>query len=292
MDIRRLLLASVLLLSTSLPTSLLAAPIPGTELWLAPLDLVEGKLVAGEAEQLTKRPGYDNQPYFAAENSLLYTSMQDGQTDIWQFDLQTNETRAVRETAESEYSPQRTPAGDLAVVQVDTAGVQRLVSLNETEPQRGYEAIFPDIEGVGYQAWLDSDRVALFLIRDTAELHVANRSTGEVARLAGDIGRSLLALPGMPGSVFFSEPDAQGKHFIKSLDFDARKIRTIAPHLEGSMDFTALPDGTLLMAKEQTVYHWTGESWQALKTFAGLPGGITRLAVSPSGSKLVFVALE
>ena len=280
------------LLLTVFSTSVTAAPIPGTDIWVAALDLSGDTPSLGDARQLTPRPGYDNQPFFVSEQELLYTSMREGQTDIWRLDLRDGATHVLRETPESEYSPQRTPAGDITVVQVSQGGVQQLARLNETETQRGFETIFPDIEGVGYQAWLDADRVALFLIRDTAELHIANRSSGSVANLASEIGRSLVTRAAVPGVVLFSEPDKTGKYFIKSLDFDARKIRTLAPHLEGSMDFTVTPDGTLLMAAKDTVYRWSGDSWQALKTFSNVPGEITRLAVSPSGRKLVFVALE
>lgn len=288
MQVRNLF--ALLMFAVSVPTA--AAPIPGTDIWMAALDLSGDTPSIGDARQLTVRPGYDNQPFFVSEQEILYTSMQEGQTDIWRLDVRDGTTQVLRETPESEYSPQRTPAGDITVVHVSQAGVQQLARLNESEPERGFEILFPDIEGVGYQAWLDADRVALFLIRDTAELHVANRSSGAVANLASNIGRSLVSRPGVPGVVLFSEPDKTGKYFIKSLDFDARKIKTLAPHLEGSMDFTITPEGSLLMAAQDTVYLWMGDSWQALKTFSNVSGEITRLAVSPSGRKLVFVALE
>ncbi|MDX1453907.1 MAG: hypothetical protein R3217_00460 [Gammaproteobacteria bacterium] len=288
MNCKKQMTVGMLMAFLSMP----AMAVPGTDLWRVDIDLDANPAIVGEPEQLTTRPGYDNQPYFEDEGTLLYTRMDDsGQSDAYRLVIGGG-TTPVRKTSDSEYSPQLNPAGEITVVQVDPANVQRLAVLKEGDNIRGYEAVFPNLEGVGYQAWLDASRVGLFLIRESAELHVANRDSGEVIRLAENIGRCIVAVPGVPGSMYFSEPDAGGKYAIKRLDVDARKITRIAPHVGSAMDYAPLRDGRILMADRFTLKLWDGAQWQVLKEFKGLPGEITRLAVSPSGKQLVFVAAE
>ena len=46
-----------------------------TEVWLAPLDMREGRFVVGELKNISNHPGYDNQPSFYADGaSLLFSS--------------------------------------------------------------------------------------------------------------------------------------------------------------------------------------------------------------------------
>jgi Tol biopolymer transport system component len=58
--------------------------------------------IKGSLKALTERADYDNQPYFASINKLLFTRHLDGQTDIWQIDLTTNKKSAITKTTESE----------------------------------------------------------------------------------------------------------------------------------------------------------------------------------------------
>lgn len=273
-----------------LPASAVAAPAPpGTDIWL--VDLVTGDIpLADNARNLTARPGYDNQPAFVTNHSLLFTSMDaSGQTDAWRYDLQ-GDVQPMLVTPESEYSPTPAPGGAMSVVRVALDGVQQLWLLQPGTSE--YEVLFPMLEGVGYHAWLDDERVALFMLRDSMELHVADRSNGEVAVLAKDIGRSLQPVPGAPGSLAFTEPGQDGKRWIKRLDVDARKIVSIAPLLDGSEDFILLPDQRPVMAQGRALHVFNGEAWQKFAQFDQLPGPITRLALSPDANRLAMVVAE
>lgn len=267
-----------------------AAPAPpGTDIWL--VDLVPGDIpVAKNARNLTARAGYDNQPAFVTDHSLLFTSMDaSGQTDAWRYDLQ-GDVQPILVTPESEYSPTPTPGGAMSVVRVAMDGVQQLWLLQPGGTE--YEVLFPMLEGVGYHAWLDDEHVALFMLRDSMELHVANRSSGEVAVLAKDIGRSLQPVPNAPGVLAFTEPGQDGKRWIKRLDVDARKIVSIAPLLDGSEDFILLPDQRPVMAQGRALHVFNGEDWQKFAQFDQLPGPITRLALSPDANRLAMVVAE
>lgn len=265
---------------------------PGTDIWLVDIASRGDALVASNPRNITQRAGYDNQPGFVTNHSLLFTSIDgSGQADAWRIDLASGEAAPLRTTPESEYSPTLAPSGEMSVVRVDANGVQQLAVLAADAP--GYAVIFPMLEGVGYHAWLDAANVALFMVREpVSELHVANRHTGEVAVLAKDIGRCLLAVPGSPGSLAFVEAGSDGKRWIKQLDFAARRITALAPVLADSEDFAMLPDGRLIMASGNSLRAWNGERWQEFAVIENLPGDISRLAVSPDGGRLALVVSE
>lgn len=270
--------------------SAVAAPAPpGTDIWL--VDLVPGDIpLAMNARNLTARPGYDNQPAFVTNHSLLFASSDAlGQTDAWRYDLQ-GDVQPMLVTPESEYSPTPAPGGAMSVVRVALDGVQQLWLLQPGASE--YQVLFPMLEGVGYHAWLDNDRVALFMLRDSMELHIANRNSGEVAVLAKDIGRSLQPVPDAPGNLAFTEPGMDGKRWIKRLDVDARKIVSLAPLLEGSEDFILLPDQRPVMAQGRSLFVWDGAAWQKFAQFDQLSGPITRLALSPDAKRLAMVVAE
>ncbi|HEX7029047.1 MAG TPA: hypothetical protein VF254_00445 [Gammaproteobacteria bacterium] len=274
-----------------MPSVTFAATAPGTDIWLVDLAVSEDGIRAGDPRNLTRRTGYDNQPAFLTSHSFLFTAMDaSGQTDIWRYDLAGDSVTPMPPTPESEYSPLPAPGGEMSVVRVSLKGVQQLWTL--APGAEAYELLFPLLEGVGYHAWLDDDRVALFMVRDPSELHIANRETGKVVVLAKNIGRCLQVPPGANDSIAFIEDGQDGKRWIKRLDLADSRITPLAPVLEGSEDFAFLPDGRLLMARQQALFAWSGEAWQQVARFDALPGDITRLAVSPAANRLLMVVAE
>src|SRR5690242_10480402 len=80
---------------------------PATDIFLAPISIgADSKPVIGKPVNITNRPGYDNQPAFTADtHGILFTSThEDGQSDIYRYDLGTKAVTRVTSTPESEYS--------------------------------------------------------------------------------------------------------------------------------------------------------------------------------------------
>ena len=285
---------------------------PDTEIYLAPMRIVNGTLDIGPAVNITNNPGYDNQPFFTLDSrSVLFTSVRGPagttQTDIYRYDLMPRTIARVTNTPESEYSPTVTPSGNLSVIRVelDEAKTQRLWQF--TIDGRDPRPVLENVKPVGYHAWADNRTLALFVLGrpapgPPATLQLADTETGSAAVLASDIGRSIQRIPG-PSSrsgISFVQRERTGdgpndvRLVIKELNPSTREISVLTPAVEGSTeaDTAWTPDGTLLMVKGRSLYGWKrGESgWKEIATLErlSLPGA-TRLAVSPNGAWLALV---
>ena len=279
------------------------APPPATDLYaieLAPGD--DGLPRPGTVRNLTGRPNlYDNQPYFLpGGGELVYTAGRaDGGTDIHRLDLDSGASTPLMLTdPENEYSPTPLADGSLAVVRVESDGsTQRLwrfeIDADEVEGDRA-ELLLPDMEPVGYQAWLDADRVALFILGSPASLHLAEVGTDWSQLVFEGIGSSLRAIPGEE-AVSFVEMGDEGRSWIRRLDGTTGSTTRIVETRDGGVEHAWTPDGVLIMAAgREFLAHRPGvdEGWVSLGE-AG-PEGIewSRIAVSPGGDLMVVVGLD
>ncbi|PYO34735.1 MAG: hypothetical protein DMD74_09770 [Gemmatimonadetes bacterium] len=273
-----------------------AAP-PATDIYLADLRVVDGRVQVGTPVNVTARPGYDNQPFFLPDGgAFLYTSIRaDSQADIYRYDLRTATSVRLTATRESEYSPTPLPDGSgFSAVRVEADSTQRLWAFDwdGARPRLVLDSIKP----VGYHAWGDARTVALFVLGSPPTLQIADPRTpgarGEI--VARDIGRSLQRAPGREAIAFVQRDSALGA-WIKEVDLRTRAVTPLVRAVDGADFFTWTPGGIVLMARGTKLYQWNprrGAAWEAVADFAaaGLTN-VTRLAVSPSGDRLALVAV-
>ena len=266
------------------------------DVYLASLEVAGSAVRVGTPRNITGRPGYDNQPTFAPDGaSLFYTSTrEDGQADIYRYDLAREATSRVTTTApESEYSATVVPGGGaVSVIRVERDSTQRLwrFPLDGSAPAVILERVKP----VGYHVWADEHTLALFVLGDPATLQLADTRTGRSDTLLANIGRSLHRIPGTAHVSFVSRAYA-AIPWVMELDLATRGVRPLARLPEGVEDHAWLPDGRLIagngaklfVCDPRTTAEWTLVADLAA---AGL-GGITRLAVSPRGDRLAIVAV-
>jgi hypothetical protein len=267
--------------------------VPSTDIYTGDLRLIDSSHEISNVTNLTRRNGYDNQPSFSRGGRyLLYISMRNGQTDIYRHDFTNGTTQQVTSTAESEYSPAWTPdnSGFSAVV-VEEDSTQRLwyYSLDGD----AVRPLLDRVEPVGYYSWLDSTRVALFVLGEPPTLRVADVRTGLVRTVSDNPGRSLQAMPGSSKVAWLDKSDPDN-WMIRMYDPDTRRTESMIPAVPETEDFAWTSYGSIIMARRSMVFEWDPMGTEGWTIIADLSKSgvrnITRLAVSPSGNRIAIVA--
>lgn len=243
---------------------------------------------------ITNRTGYDNQPFWEKNDRILYTALSNGQYDIRAIDLGDGVNSAITSTPESEYSAALSPDGkSVSVVRVERDSTQRLWRF----PKDGSapSIVLRDIKPVGYFAWLDSTTLALFVLGNPNTLQIADTRTGVAKVVTTGIGRSIQRIPGGRRASYVRRVGA--KFVLESVDPTPRAsgfdIDTLAV-LPDSAEFVVWRSATeayTAAGSRILRLRLPAASWTLVEDLAprGLRG-ITRLALSPDGSRLAVVA--
>jgi len=258
----------------------------------------DGTVELRNPKNATHRPGYDNQPSFLPDGSgFLFTSIRpDNQADIYRYDLAEDVIHRVTTTPESEYSPTPIANGTrFSTVVVELDETQRLWSRNMQggDPQ----VVLEDVKGIGYHAWANERLLALFVLGEPHELHVANADSQFSVPLAEDIGRSLQRIPETATISFMQHEGENGNEswWIRSVDPATREIATLTRAPVGAQDLSWTPWNSVWMTLHSEILEWTphNEEWAHILDLSsyGLKD-MTRLALSPDGKWLAVVALE
>jgi dipeptidyl aminopeptidase/acylaminoacyl peptidase len=273
------------------------APAPDTEIFLAPFAAAEANPV-GRPQNITNSPGYDNQPAFTPDGrAIFFTSMRGGtQTDIYRYDIAAAAVTRITNTPEGEYSPTVTPDGaHISVIRVEADGTQRLWRF--TLDGRAPELVLAAVKPVGYHAWSGDHVLVLFVLGSPASLQLADTTTGHADVLVRGINRSIQPIPGGRTVSFVARnsaaPDAVLS--IQELDPQTRRIAPLVNAVAGAReaDLAWTPDGLLVMADKDVLYGWKkgDAAWRRLADLAALGlHGVTRIAISPKGDRIAFVA--
>jgi Tol biopolymer transport system component len=306
-----LVAALVLALQAQNPPSQAPA---ATDVFVASLSGGGGTFTLGAPENISKSPGYDNQPSFSPDGTTLFFTSDRGphaglpnqgadaqalmRTDIFSWDARSRRISRVTATPEGEYSPTVMPDGrHLSAIRVEADRTQRLwkFGLDGSDPT----VVLPDVKPVGYHAWLDENTLVLFVLGQPASLQVADVRTGKTETLATDIGQSIQKIPA--GGVSYVQQSGEGSErtlTIMEVRREGGKLvtRPLTPVVEGARQAHVAwtPDGTLLMANGATLHAWKrGQTaWRAVADLAKLElRNVTRLAVSPKGDLVALVAV-
>lgn len=282
-----------------------AAP-PATEVYLAALSGDGAKLSVGKPENISNSPGYDNQPFFSPDGQSLYFTSARGdvaskcgspQTDVYRLDLASRAVARVTETTDCEYSPTVTPDGrHLSVIQVEPDGTQRLWKF--TVEGKAPSVVLENVKPVGYHAWLNDTMLALFVLGQPATLQVADTKTGRARVVAEDIGQSIVRIPG--GGASFVQQGGEGESrtlTISQLTIESGQpvVKPLVTAVPGARQahLAWTPDRTLLMAHGGSLHawRWGSERWTIAADLSALGlQDVTRMAVSPKGDRIAFVA--
>lgn len=270
-----------------------------TEIYLFDLNEQDGQITISNPINISKKEGYDNQPSFTEDGSaVLFSSFREEQADISKYFIEGNYRVWITNTKESEFSPAMLPGKKKYFT---------CVRLNEDESQFLYkyaykkklpELLIPDLK-VGYYLWLDEKRVLNFVIGDIETLQVTNFKFKIRYPIQSNIGRSLHKIPGTAGLgnnlVSFISMNHEVPE-IYAIDPQTSNSTYITDALTGSQDLTWTVKGSMLMGHKNKIYKFypgVDKKWEPIHIESELPvEGISRIVVSPDGSKLALVVLE
>jgi len=270
---------------------------PATDIYELSFDGSLDNLRTATPQPIATARGYDNQPFFTPDGTALwFTANRDGkQTDIYEFHRKTRQVRQLVSTPEAEYSAAATPDGNgLSVIRVENDGMQRLWRFDAAGANP--RVVLADVRPVGYHAWIDGDQLALYVLGQPSTLQHVRVSTGKATVVARSVGRSLHRMPGTQ-AVSFVHREAPDDVWVKQFDPATGAVTPLVRAVPGSgeRDVAWMPDGTLLMSAETTIFAWRrgDKDWREIYTVAPQQlGAVTRMAVAPDGRTLAIVVNE
>ncbi|MBN8703296.1 MAG: PD40 domain-containing protein [Bacteroidetes bacterium] len=165
-----------------------------TDVWVGRITILDAiNPVFSTPVNLTNRKGYDNQPFFAADNQrLFYSTTINNQNDIWVYDFTENVNMHATKTKESEFSPKETPDKRyISTVRIDLDSVQRLWKYDQTDLTRKFE-VDKSIDSIGYYTWIAHKSLAWFKITEPPSLWLQDLDSKKSMLIANNCGRTFL----------------------------------------------------------------------------------------------------
>lgn len=272
-------------------SSLRSGAQPNTDVFLFDLNTDNGVFQVSNFQNISNNDGYDNQPSFLDNETILYAGTRNGQTDIVKHDLSTGSKTWVCSTEGGEYSPLKIPYQNaISAIRLDPDGKQRLYRY---DLKSSTNAVLLDTLVVGYHLWFDQNTIISSVLEaDYLSLYSSDLKTGINKKITTHVGRSLHHIPNS-NLISFISKNTNGTAEIKSLNPKTGVIKTIAPTLSEVEDMCWLADGCILMAKDDALYKLNPKNTSGwieiayLKTYG--VKNLSRLAASPDGEKLAIV---
>ena len=271
-------------------TSFFSFAQPNTDIFLFDLAIENGKLTLSNFKNIADNEGYDNQPSFLDNNTILYAGTRNGQTDIVKYDIETGRKKWISATEGNEYSPIKIPKKNRAsAIRLEKDGTQKLYSYNL---KKNVSKVLVEDITIGYQTWFDNKTlVSSVLENDELALYITDFNESKNHKVDTNIGRSLHKIPNSNLISYISKKNEKWE--IRSLNPINNETKFITNTLLNSEDICWTINGTILMGKDDILYKYNpkkDENWVKITSFKkyGI-SNITRLATSPNGSKLAIV---
>ncbi len=278
------------------------ANLPDADIFLARLSLANEIPQLSDLRNVTMAAGYDNQPSFLPDAAAFYfvSEGQSGKTDIWKYDIGTDEkTRVYHSPTVSEYSPKAAPKDfGISYIQENEAGDMTRVHHAPTSGGEG-EAV-ASFAPLGYYAWLgDATKLGVFLRGEPATLQLVDIASGVAEEVAENIGRSLQATP--DGNGLYFTQGGEGEAFnVLYLDLADNRTAHVTSLPTGSQDYFIVfsDDGEarIMFAGAGSVLYFLdmsteGAAWSKVADYAseGM-SNLSRISVSEDATWITLVA--
>ncbi|WP_198938386.1 nuclear transport factor 2 family protein [Tenacibaculum holothuriorum] len=262
-----------------------------TEVHLFDIKPNNGKWDVTNGKNISNNDGYDSQPHFYDENTIVFASSRNEQTDIVKYQFDNGEKSFINNTPNGgEYSPQRIPnSNNVSAVRLDKNGLQRFYQYNfktgkDTE-------LIKDLV-VAYPMWYDKNTViSSAIVNDSLHLFVSDLKKKKNTTIAKQTGRSFHKIP---NSSLVSFMKQNGKKWeVWSLNPTSKETKKITS-TGTSQDMCWLPNGTILIAYQNMILQHnpkTDKNWSVFHKFENENiNNISRITVNKDATKLAIVA--
>ncbi|GLU44344.1 nuclear transport factor 2 family protein [Allomuricauda sp. NBRC 101325] len=264
-----------------------------TEVYLFDLDIQNGQPLLSNPKNISNNDGYDNQPSFWDDDTVLFAATRQDQTDILQFNIEKGSTTQwlTNTPTGSEYSPLKIPGKNaFSAIRLDLDGLQRLYEYDA----KGNSIPISDLK-IGYHVWLDKNTlVATVLVENRMDLVIINLTEGTHSTVARNVGRSLHKIPGSKQISFIDK--SKKDWVINALEVESKTISKLANTYQKEEDICWLGPNLLVTGHGNSLltFDLSNEgNWETAISFEQSEiNNITRLAINPSKSRLAFVAEE
>jgi len=239
---------------------------------------------------ISRNPGYDNQPYFLSKDDLLYAKTRNGQTDIARYSLSKKTTTWLSDTpGGSEYSPIKIPGRNaVSAIRLDTDGLQRLYSypIEGGQPQ----LLIPDLK-IGYHLWYSPEiLICTVLIEDRMDLVVVNLKDNSQYTFQKVVGRSLHRIPGSKRISYTALEE--GMVLVKTMYPDSGSTEVLTALPNGVQDLCWVDANHIICGQgnELKSFNTKGKGpWKSFYAFENSKSNISRIAYDNASGVLSMV---
>jgi hypothetical protein len=266
------------------------------EVYLGDFSYQDGSLSVSGLKNISNNPGYDNQPSFLIDDGgiLFSSSRENGETDIALYDI-TNDKKnwLTNSKGVSEYSPVQTPEKmSISTVSLSNTGQQEFWKL--VAGQQKPVVLEKDVV-VGYYVWYDTNTIFSFVLPDSirpATLQMHDVDSGGQTVIANHPGRSLHKIPGTDLISYVDKTDAE-HWYVKSYDPTSETFKTLTETPAGSEDMFWINGSAFVIGEGNELLSWSeAEGYSDPVQLFEENGTISRVAISPDGTKIAIVFTE
>ena len=265
-----------------------------TEIYLFDLDLDNGSPKLSNPKNISNNEGYDNQPSFMDDHTVLFSSTREGQTDVLRFNITEGSTKdwLTNTRGGSEYSPMKIPGKEaISAIRLDLDGLQRLY---EYSLDSGESKPISDLK-IGYQLWLDQQLLlATVLVGNRMDLALIDTKENTHQVVGKNVGRSLHRIPGSKRISYISK--AKPLWEIMALDPLSGETEKLGDCHKNREDINWLDGNTMITGSGKSLLTLKLDSLQTWRTIMEFGQdqihNISRIAINPGRNRLAFVAEE
>ncbi|MFD2566184.1 nuclear transport factor 2 family protein [Pseudotenacibaculum haliotis] len=265
-----------------------------TEVYLFNIEKTDKGYQLTNKKNLSQNKGYDSQPHFYDDNTILFSSSRGGQTDIVMYDIKTGKKVFINSTPKGgEYSPQRIPnSKNVSAVRLDDSGLQRFY---EYDIETGKPKELIRSLKVAYPFWYNDKIVVSSVIgKGGLDLVISDLKYKTNFTIQKNIGRSIHRIPNTSKVSYVSKKGEVWE--IRSLDVANMRTAKVTD-LDGKYeDICWLPDGSILQAKKNQILRFDpkkDKNWQVFYTIDDSEiQNISRILVNSDGSMISIVGEE